>query len=144
MTKTILTAIVVLTLTLSGYVGGNAAEEKTIDSIDNNGVITMDDGSQYQTNDEVSDWDSGDTVLVLDSGDKLINRDQGNEEVDAEPSSVVVASCYCHGCGCKSGPGWRKPDGHCASHAELTEVCHSPPGPPCKYEGAPQVCPPGS
>jgi hypothetical protein len=53
-------------------------------------------------------------------------------------------TCYCHGCGCKGGPGWRKPDGQCASHAELTEVCHSPPGPPCKYEGARQVCPPGS
>jgi hypothetical protein len=62
----------------------------------------------------------------------------------SSPRSAVVASCYCHGCGCKGGPGWRKSDGQCASHAELTEVCHSPPGPPCKYEGAPQVCPPGS
>jgi hypothetical protein len=84
MTRIITIGIVALTLTLGGYVGGNAAEEKTIDSIDNNGVITMDDGSQYQTNDDVSYWNNGDSVLVLDSGDKLINRDQGNEEVDAD------------------------------------------------------------
>ncbi len=62
----------------------------------------------------------------------------------SSPRSAAAGSCYCHGCGCKGGPGWRKPNGQCASRDELTEVCGKPPGTPCSYEGAPQKCPSGS
>lgn len=62
-----------------------AAEEKTIESIDNNNVVTMDDGSRYQADDNaVQSWHNGNSVIVPESGDKLINKDENNEEVDAD------------------------------------------------------------
>jgi hypothetical protein len=64
------------------------------------------------------------------------------------PRSAMVASCYCHGCGCKGGPGWRIQEGprqgQCVSHANLSTDCGSPASTHCTYEGAPQKCPPGS
>jgi hypothetical protein len=48
--------------------------------------------------------------------------------------------CWCQGCGCKGGPGWRGPNRQCVSHRELFKVCGNPPGSPCVHEGAKQVC----
>jgi hypothetical protein len=54
---------------------------------------------------------------------------------------AVADDCKCKGCGCQGGSGWRGPDGSCVSTAKLADVCGTPPGAPCKYEGAPLVCP---
>ena len=41
-----------------------AAEEHTIDSIDDNGVVTLDNGDRYQTDDSsVQSWSNGDMVI---------------------------------------------------------------------------------
>jgi hypothetical protein len=58
----------------------------------------------------------------------------------SSPRSAAADSCRCHGCGCKGGPGWRRQDGQCVSHANLTKDCGSPPSTRCTYEGAQQVC----
>jgi len=29
-------------------------------------------------------------------------------------------NCWCQGCGCKGGPGWRGPNRQCVSHRELS------------------------
>jgi hypothetical protein len=42
----------------------------------------------------------------------------------------------CHGCGCKGGPGYRAPDGHCVGFVELDKVCGNPPS-RCVFENAP-------
>src|SRR5271154_5299860 len=42
----------------------------------------------------------------------------------------------CHGCGCKGGPGYRAPDGHCVGFRELDTVCGNPPT-RCVFENAP-------
>jgi hypothetical protein len=34
------------------------------------------------------------------------------------PGVAAAAQEVCHGCGCKCGPGFRLPTGHCASWAE--------------------------
>ncbi len=59
-----------------------------------------------------------------------------------EPISQALAqdSCRCKGCGCKGGPGWRGPDGSCVPQGKLADICGSPPGVPCKQEGALRVC----
>jgi hypothetical protein len=54
--------------------------------------------------------------------------------------AAAQEACRCKGCGCKGGPGWRGPDGFCVSQSKLATVCGSPPGAPCKQEGAPRVC----
>src|SRR6266540_323172 len=54
---------------------------------------------------------------------------------------TALAECYCQGCGCKGGPGWRDPSGRCVSHKQLYKICGRPPGYPCRFEGATQVCP---
>ena len=60
----------------------------------------------------------------------------------SSPMSVATGStCYCKGCGCKGGPGWRGQYGQCVSHANLTKDCGSPLSMRCTYEGARQVCP---
>lgn len=43
----------------------------------------------------------------------------------------------CHGCGCRGGPGYRAPDGHCVGFKELDEVCGTPPTTRCTFENAP-------
>jgi hypothetical protein len=53
----------------------------------------------------------------------------------------AAAQCYCQGCGCKGGPGWRAGDGHCVSYKDLTKICGTPPSNKCTYEGATKVCP---
>ncbi|MFA6267504.1 MAG: hypothetical protein WC670_17530 [Pseudolabrys sp.] len=55
-------------------------------------------------------------------------------------ATPAYADCFCKGCGCKGGPGWRGPGGNCVSHKALSKTCGSPPGAPCAYEGAQQVC----
>ena len=30
-------------------------------------------------------------------------------------------NCWCQGCGCKGGPGWRGPNRQCVSHRELSK-----------------------
>src|SRR4051794_3626495 len=42
----------------------------------------------------------------------------------------------CQGCGCKGGPGYRSPDGHCVGFRELDRICGSPPT-RCVFENAP-------
>ncbi len=39
-----------------------------------------------------------------------------------------------NGCGSHGGPGYRAPDGHCVSWANLKVVCGDPPGSPCTNE----------
>jgi hypothetical protein len=58
----------------------------------------------------------------------------------ADAPAAYAADCRCRGCGCKGGPGWRGPNGRCVSTRALARVCGTPPGSPCRYEGAPQVC----
>jgi len=70
-----LLAAAALVLATAAY----AADEGDITSIDNNGVITLDNGSQYQTGDDVSGWSNGDHVIT--DGDKMYNKDQ-DEAVD--------------------------------------------------------------
>jgi hypothetical protein len=52
--------------------------------------------------------------------------------IGAVTSRVAVA---CDGCGCRGGPGYRGPDGHCVGWAKLNKICGSPPT-RCAYEGA--------
>jgi hypothetical protein len=56
------------------------------------------------------------------------------------PITVGHAACpdrpACKGCGCKGGPGYRAPDGHCVGFAELDKVCGNPPT-RCIFENAP-------
>ena len=60
----------------------------------------------------------------------------------SSPRSAATGSvCYCQGCGCKGGPGWRGQNGQCVSRANLTKDCGSPPSMRCTHEGARQVCP---
>src|SRR5258708_607755 len=58
----------------------------------------------------------------------------------ASPIALVYAVCPerppCHGCGCKGGPGYRAPDGHCVGFRELDKVCGNPPN-RCVFENAP-------
>jgi len=42
----------------------------------------------------------------------------------------------CQGCGCKGGPGYRAPDGHCVGFREFDKVCGNPPS-RCVFENAP-------
>jgi len=52
----------------------------------------------------------------------------------------AIAACPerppCSGCGCKGGPGYRAPDGHCVGFKELDKVCGNPPT-RCTFENAP-------
>ncbi|MEW6642982.1 MAG: hypothetical protein AB1586_20930 [Pseudomonadota bacterium] len=54
--------------------------------------------------------------------------------------AVSFAACPdrppCRGCGCKGGPGYRAPDGHCVGFRELDQVCGNPPT-RCIFENAP-------
>lgn len=56
------------------------------------------------------------------------------------PPAAAQAACperpACHGCGCKGGPGYRAPDGHCVGFRDLDKVCGSPPD-RCVFENAP-------
>jgi hypothetical protein len=58
----------------------------------------------------------------------------------AWPIAAGYAACperpACHGCGCKGGPGYRAPDGHCVGFRELDQVCGNPPN-RCVFENAP-------
>jgi hypothetical protein len=61
---------------------------------------------------------------------------------ESSPRFAATGSvCYCQGCGCKGGPGWRGQNGQCVSRANLTKDCGSPPSMRCTHEGARQVCP---
>jgi len=55
-------------------------------------------------------------------------------------SPAAQANCPdrppCKGCGCKGGPGYRAPDGHCVGFRELDKVCGTPPS-RCVFENAP-------
>lgn len=46
---------------------------------------------------------------------------------------------YCEGCGCKGGPGYRKPNGQCVSYAALVRECGEAPHAVCQPECAPVV-----
>ena len=41
----------------------------------------------------------------------------------------------CAGCGCRGGPGYRGPDGHCVGYAALKRTCGDPPETRCVKEG---------
>jgi hypothetical protein len=43
----------------------------------------------------------------------------------------------CMGCGCKGGPGYRGPDGHCVGFKALARTCGTPPTERCTFENAP-------
>jgi hypothetical protein len=66
-----------------------------------------------------------------------------------QPTNLVLREgCFCRGCGCKGGPGWRtlsaspNEKGHCVSHKDLTRECGDPPDRNlCVPEKAEQVCP---
>jgi hypothetical protein len=41
------------------------------------------------------------------------------------------------GCGCKGGPGYCAPDGHCVGFRKLDRICGMPPTTKCIFENAP-------
>ena len=45
----------------------------------------------------------------------------------------------CHGCGCRGGPGYRAPDGHCVSYREIARVCGANPAERCTFENLPNT-----
>ncbi len=45
----------------------------------------------------------------------------------------------CEGCGCRGGPGYRGPDGHCVGFRELSRVCGGNPAERCKFEDLPNT-----
>lgn len=47
----------------------------------------------------------------------------------------LQGAAACEGCGCRGGPGYRGPDGHCVGWARLNRVCGNPPTTNCTYEG---------
>jgi hypothetical protein len=47
----------------------------------------------------------------------------------------ISAAFACSGCGCRGGPGYRGPDGHCVGFANLKRVCGDPPETGCVKEG---------
>jgi hypothetical protein len=47
----------------------------------------------------------------------------------------IESVAACEGCGCRGGPGYRGPDGHCVGWAKLNKVCGTPPTTRCAYEG---------
>jgi hypothetical protein len=55
----------------------------------------------------------------------------------ADPPSTGLQ--YCSGCGCKGGPGYRKPDGACANRTDMSSgVCGLAPAyAGCKRENTP-------
>jgi hypothetical protein len=59
----------------------------------------------------------------------------------AEPAPDPESGCperpSCRGCGCKGGPGYRGPDGHCVGFRALDRVCGIPPTERCTFENAP-------
>lgn len=44
------------------------------------------------------------------------------------------ASARCSGCGCRGGPGYRAPDGKCASWKDIQRKCGTPPETKCTDE----------
>lgn len=40
----------------------------------------------------------------------------------------------CSGCGCRGGPGYRAPEGKCASWKDIARKCGTPPETKCKDE----------
>lgn len=55
-------------------------------------------------------------------------------------SAASADDCRCKGCGCRGGPGWRGPDGHCVNSANMDRICGTPPGSHCTHEGVTQIC----
>jgi hypothetical protein len=45
------------------------------------------------------------------------------------------AAVGCSGCGCRGGPGYRGPNGHCVGWAKLNKICGNPPSTRCAFEG---------
>lgn len=45
-----------------------------------------------------------------------------------------IAPIACSGCSCRGGPGYRKPNGKCASWKELNRACGTPPETRCTDE----------
>lgn len=64
------------------------------------------------------------------------------------PDPALKEGCFCRGCGCKGGPGWRtRPaspteKGHCVSWKDLARECGEPRNRElCDEEKVEQVCP---
>lgn len=72
------------------------------------------------------------SLVALPSAATDIPRPRGNPDAP-----------HCQGCGCKGGPGYRKPNGDCVSWKQIFTVCGSPPSTCCTPEitdpRAPQV-----
>ena len=51
-----------------------------------------------------------------------------------KPPHTVQCGGRCDQCGCKGGPGYRGPNGHCVSHKQLKKVCGVPPTTFCTAE----------
>ena len=51
----------------------------------------------------------------------------------AVPLSVALPQS-CSGCGCRGGPGYRGPNGHCVGWDALKKTCGVPPTTHCKAE----------
>ena len=54
--------------------------------------------------------------------------------------ATATAACRCNGRGCKGGPGFRGPTGHCVSYKQLDKVCGLPPTTRCTFEHHKQEC----
>lgn len=48
-------------------------------------------------------------------------------------SSALAETCS--GCGCRSGPGYRAPNGRCVGWKDIGKTCGSPPTTRCTAEG---------
>lgn len=54
--------------------------------------------------------------------------------------AAIMAFCAgeitarCSGCGCRGGPGYRAPDGKCASWKDIQRKCGTPPETKCTDE----------
>ena len=49
--------------------------------------------------------------------------------------SAPASAQLCDWCGCRGGPGYRAPNGHCVGWKQLSHVCGDPPSKYCTYEG---------
>lgn len=54
-------------------------------------------------------------------------------------AACALDSTWCHGCGCKGGPGWRHiASGRCVGFRDLAKKCGDPPSELlCTFENAP-------
>jgi hypothetical protein len=74
-------------------------------------------------------------VITLFVGVPLLGFDASNQAFANDCPQLPP----CSGCGCRGGPGYRSPDGHCVGFRELSRVCGPNPTSVCTFENAPNT-----